>query len=697
MRPSHPWLRCLKWLLRWPLLLTACAAVIAASASGSWWAPWRKAPVPTPPTAVGENVRIRYVGNAIFSERRLREAIGEQIEQIRTEGLTRPNADDAAYYTAAFYHQNGYASAEVSWAISPEELVLGITEGKLVQLRSCGVSGNTGIPSARLISLLTSVTAERLKLGEATLPFVLDDLRSGTNRIVDLYQNEGFLDAAALGPTVSYSPEGTAAEVLVSIEEGKRYRFGAVRFKGDLTHPEGELRAALSSLLALPYTPARQVAVQSALLQFYAEHGHFEAEVEVAGDPAEAAPDGATPLTVFVHPGPVFTVGALDARGLARTRLNWLRSRFETLLGRNYHPDKLALKQSELMAAGIFDSLRITPLPQPDHTLRLEIEATEAKAREIGFSLGFGNYEGLLGGVRLADRNLFGRALPTGLELAFSQRALALEATLSDPWLFETRTEFVSRAFIRGRMELGYSKREAGLRGELSRRLLPPFQLAAFGQIRSTEITSASLPTELLGTTSYQTATLGISAIWDKRNSVLDPTTGWIGAFLGDTNTLNSGATFTRTSGRLTWHHPLPGRIRFATSARFGFLPQRSTVPVDERYFLGGPGTVRSFRERTLGIAPNQSFPQGGSAYSLFNAEADFPLWNRLRGALFFDAGSLSPRGGGIPTESFRKAVGLGVRYGLPVGPIRLDLGINPNPTPQESWGAAHLSFGFAF
>jgi outer membrane protein insertion porin family len=683
--------------LKWLPLLAACAGVAATSASGAWWAPWKKDAPAEAPKPVGENVRIRYAGNALFSERRLREAISEQLEQIRTEGLTRPNADDAAYYTAAFYHQNGYASTEVSWEIRQGELLLGINEGKLVQLHSCGVSGNTGLPSATLLSLLTSVTAERLRLGESNLPFVLDDLRMGASRIVDFYQNEGFLDAAATGPNVNYSPEGTSADVLVSIEEGKRYRFGTVRFKGELAYPETDLRAALSKLLALPYTPARQVAVQSALLQFYAEHGHFEAEIDVAGDPVEAAPDGATPLTVVVHPGPVFTFGTVDARGLVRTRLAWLQNRFDALLGRTYHPDKLALKQSELMASGLFESLRVTPQPQPDHTLRLEIEAAEAKAREIGFSLGFGNYEGILGGVRIADRNLFGRALPAGLELAFSQRALALEATLADPWLFETRTEFVSRAFIRGRMELGYSKREAGIRGELSRRLLPPLQLAAFGQIRSTEVTSASIPSELLGTTSYQTATLGVSAIWDKRDSVLNPTTGWIGTFLGDTNTLSNGATFTRTSGRLTWHHPLPRRIRLATSARFGFLPHKSAVPIDERYFLGGPGTVRSFQERRLGIAPNQSFPQGGSAYSLFNAEADFPLWNRLRGALFFDAGSLSPEGGGIPTDGFRKAVGLGIRYALPVGPIRLDVGFNPKPTATESWGAAHLSFGFAF
>ena len=81
----------------------------------------------------------------------------------------------------------------------------------------------------------------------------------------------------------------------------------------------------------------------------------------------------------------------------------------------------------------------------------------------------------------------------------------------------------------------------------------------------------------------------------------------------------------------------------------------------------------------------------------MVNEEADFPLWNRVRGALFFDAGSLSPRGGTIPTDGFRTGLGLGVRYALPVVPVRLDVGINPNRTASESWGAAHISFGFAF
>jgi outer membrane translocation and assembly module TamA len=137
--------------------------------------------------------------------------------------------------------------------------------------------------------------------------------------------------------------------------------------------------------------------------------------------------------------------------------------------------------------------------------------------------------------------------------------------------------------------------------------------------------------------------------------------------------------------------------MRFAASARFGFLPQRSSVPIDERYFLGGASTVRSFNERELGVSKHQGYPTGGSAYSLLNVESDFPIWNALRGAVFFDTGSLSERGGTIPTGQFSSALGLGLRYALPVGPVRLDIGFNPDRKPNEDWGAVHLSFGFAF
>jgi outer membrane protein insertion porin family len=50
-----------------------------------------------------------------------------------------------------------------------------------------------------------------------------------------------------------------------------------------------------------------------------------------------------------------------------------------------------------------------------------------------------------------------------------------------------------------------------------------------------------------------------------------------------------------------------------------------------------------------------------------------------------------------VGLNDMRYAVGAGLRYKLPVGPIRLDYGVNPDPRPFEDFGAFHFSFGFAF
>ncbi len=65
-------------------------------------------------------------------------------------------------------------------------------------------------------------------------------------------------------------------------------------------------------------------------------------------------------------------------------------------------------------------------------------------------------------------------------------------------------------------------------------------------------------------------------------------------------------------------------------------------------------------------------------------------------GATFIDAGSAGRRVEDGVGE-MRYALGGGLRYNLPVGPLRLDYGVNPSPKANESFGAFHFSFGFAF
>lgn len=684
----------------WTALLAACALAGCGDKHTHreviWWKPWQRLRPSTPPPP-GADVKVRWKGIRVFSERELRAAIEEQLAQIRSEGLTRPNADDAAYYAAVFYHQNGYAQAEVSWQIHGSELVLDVQEGNRIQLGTVGIEGNPSIPSTTLLELLTSVSTERLGVSKNRLPLVSADLEAGAGRIAERYRLEGFLDVSVSAPQIIFQPDGTSADVLVTVEEGRRYRFGPLQIRGQSVYPEEQIRALLAPILALPFTPARVNAIQAALEKFYANRSHFSPKIEVQSDPGAAGAAGDVPVQITIQPGPTSRFLGVEVRGLHRVQESWIRGRLRALEGMPFDPQKLAAKQQELLSSGIFEDLRISPFLQVDHSLKLQIDAREARSRELSFSGGFGNYEGVLGEIRASDRNLFGRALQGSVALAASQRALGLEATLVNPWLFETRTQLLTRIFLRNRVERGYEKREGGVRGELSRRLFPQMTAAVFGQLRSVEITSTELPADLIGASAYQIATFGISGVFDRRDSILNPTSGWIAGINADTHSLQTGETWVRTTGRLTVHYPLPHRIRLAASGRFGLISQNAPIPIDERFFLGGSTTVRSFQERALGKLPNERAPLGGSSFSLLNVETDFPVWNKLRGAVFFDAGSLDPKGVNLPTSNFRKAIGLGARYALPVGPVRLDVGFNPNRIEGEPRATANLSFGFAF
>ena len=126
-------------------------------------------------------------------------------------------------------------------------------------------------------------------------------------------------------------------------------------------------------------------------------------------------------------------------------------------------------------------------------------------------------------------------------------------------------------------------------------------------------------------------------------------------------------------------------------------------IPIDERFFDGGSTTVRSFAERDLG-PHNNGYPIGGDFFTVFNVEYTFPIFGELQGAAFVDAGNLLPNvdnyfadGVSAGLEDMRYAIGLGLRYKLPVGPIRLDYGYNPDRHQGEDTGAFHFSFGFAF
>jgi outer membrane translocation and assembly module TamA len=121
------------------------------------------------------------------------------------------------------------------------------------------------------------------------------------------------------------------------------------------------------------------------------------------------------------------------------------------------------------------------------------------------------------------------------------------------------------------------------------------------------------------------------------------------------------------------------------------------TLPIDLRYFLGGPNSVRSFPQRELGPRDGQGQPFGGEAWWVANSEYVHQVTGPLKAVAFVDVGTLSEKAANLGLSSIDVAIGLGARLDLPIGPVRVEYGHNLTQDPGEPSGALFFAIGIVF
>jgi len=671
---------------------------------------------------------IEFRGEQVFSEKELRSQVKEQLATIDQFGLSAARADDVAFFLELFYRKHGYTKVAVHYSIEPgNRLRLEINEGPLMTLGTITFEGNTAEPPVKLFDYVVGPTRERYSKLQRTLPFVTSDINEGTDLLHRFYVAEGFLDVIIDPPRYTYHNELNRVDVTIPIHEGRQYFFGEISFIGQKIYDAENLQGQIEDLLKQPYTEARVDDIPRRLQAYFKARGYYAVKVEATGSPA-AAKGGHVPVQVTIASGPLYHFGDVRVSGLTRLHPSYISKRFTALAGKTYSPDVIDQKFRMLMRTGLFNLLQINPAPESGNSLRLDISAEEAKSKELGFSLGYGTFEGVIVGAQFRERDLFGTGRPLTMSVEVSQRGYKGEILYQDPFLFDTDFDFKNRLAAFTFDFDGYSKFELGDRVELTRKITKYYEVGLIFAVRHVDITSTSIADRFLGQTSYFANSLGYTQTLDLRENPLVEPRGFVA-----NNTLDVASTafgsdiqLIRSTARLGYFLPFgpktltPGvaadptvpplqrwfqQSSLAFGARTGLVhsldhsgpDEETTIPIDERFFNGGAASVRSFGERKLGPHDPKGNPIGGEFLTVFNVEYTFPLYGELQGAVFFDAGNLLPTSEDPGLDDMRYALGLGLRYKLPIGPVRLDYGFNPDPERHEDNGAFHLSFGFAF
>lgn len=211
----------------------------------------------------------------------------------------------------------------------------------------------------------------------------------------------------------------------------------------------------------------------------------------------------------------------------------------------------------------------------------------------------------------------------------------------------------------------------------------------------------------------WKIASASFGTLVDGRDDRVNPTSGYTLTVNGEVadEWLASDADYARVLGSWTLFRPAPWRFAVALSVRGGYarpVGRSRGIPVDQRFHLGGTGSVRGFRESEIGpkfvtvgqtedeLERDVTISPGGDLAGSYALELRHRLIGGLDWVLFTDAGwsrleyrepePLDPdliRGRLRQQPHLATSIGLGIRVKTLVGPIKFDLGIDTRELEQ--------------
>jgi len=673
------------------LLLASCLALFAAAAPPA---------APTPQRTIsrhGLSVRIDGPVDEVWNE--LRPVVDLQLTLVDDSISTPPLADDLAFFVRKELLRLGYHAAEVSWSIDQGITVLTVSTGTRQRIGTTSFSGTSAATQDEMRALLLRPTRERLGKISRNAPLVESEINDGAALVQRLLQSRGYLSASVREPEFSH---GTAAtDISLTITEGPRSLFGTVSLSGDLPQGSDALKSEAAALSGTPFSEVRVEDLRNRLLSLCKAAGHFAAAVTATTTTPPAGQP--VPVSFVISRGPVFTVRNLNiSDSFSKGARRIITAGFRPATGAVWSNSALERMQRRVMDAGLLAGIDVVPnlIPGDPSGLSLSISGRESQRRSLALYGGYETLRGPILGLEWRHVNIMDSG--DTLRIRAGWEAGGPEGSLRwlNPALFGSAWASDSELAVLHTTAWNYTHDAARLRSTLSRQFNLHVAASAFASLSADHASGGNLSPLELGPSSYQTASLGSSLSLDFRDSPVIPRKGWFSS--AEIEGGNASVPFLRSRVRVSWYQPLSSHFRIAANWQAAAVSTPdgiSSLPIDQRVFNGGSSTVRSFGERDLGPRSDGGTPLGGSLMHAANLEASWEFLPNFELAAFADAGALTSDHDHLlafPSD-LRYALGLGLRYALPVGPLRLDYGFNPNRQPGDPTGAFHLTFGFAF
>jgi outer membrane protein insertion porin family len=606
------------------------------------------------------------------------------------------------------YEQEGYF--EVVVTPETEKLPDGdvtvtfkIAEGRKITIDRVVIEGAHGVPAKEIKAAMATQERDYYVLPGTVQRQKLDE---DIERIVALYNDSGYIQARVESSDVQIDRANARAVIRIVVVEGPQFKVGGVDVTGTAVLPVEEIKRRIKLAPGDVFSRSKLRDSTKAITDLYSAIGRASADAnpEIVQD----IPNRKVNITFEISEGPEVFVDRINITGNTRSQEKILRREVPMAEGDLFTSQKLARARQRLVNLNYFETVNATTTPGPTKDkIIVNIDVVEKATGIFSIGGGYSSQDSFIGTVDLSQRNFLGRGWEVFLRLRGGAKTQQGQIGFTEPWLFDRPLSAGFDLFNNRRVFTDYTVNSLGGDIRLGYPLGDYSRVNVIYRASQDNVTdvAANASTNLLDQKGISyTSLIGISLARDTRDSVFEPTRGNNSSLGFDFAGVGFGGQWLRMLGSTSSFYPMPWLnhvVGFRLMGGYSVGWSNEPVPLFERFSLGGANSIRSFKAQQVSPVDSSGTRIGGNIQLLGNIEYTIPLFFGIRVAAFYDVGNvwgpdIADRLKFDITDE-KQAIGLGLRWVSPFGPIRVDYGVNPNPKQGEQFGNFSFSVGSAF
>jgi outer membrane protein insertion porin family len=513
---------------------------------------------------------------------------------------------------------------------------------------------------------------------------------------------------------------------------------------------EQQLNRAFKMKPGDTFTPAGLSNNAVAIENFYGARGHIDVTPAAGGLRTRRIPNterNTMDLEYLVEEGQKSYIEKIEIRGNTRTKDKVIRRELAVAPGEPFDMVRVKLSEARLKGLQYFEKVDLRPEPTEIPTRRdLLVGVEEKQTGRIQVGAGFSSVDALVGFVEFSQGNfdlmkppLFqGGGQKFRLRIQVGTERQDYIMTFIEPWFLGRKLELGVELYHRELYYVSqddlYDETRTGINLSLRRTLWSDFAIGGVtytlervgididnsvlpryvyddlpGPGGGPRLIRGPVPEDILKERGGSLVTkLGLFVAYDTRGGGMLPSTGQRTRLSGDvaTSFLGGERDYYNLELHSVWYfrglwsgHVL--EVAGRTGVAEGF--SGDDVPFYDRFYLGGLGTLRGFKYRSVSPRePGFEEPIGGNTYWFGSAEYSIPLIKQekqfgVRFALFYDIGRVSAGAYDWEVSEFRDNWGIGLRLNLPIGPLRLDYAVPIHKYKDQGDETRNFQFGVGY